>query len=69
MNFICFQDQIADLSTKGLSSSRFKLFVSKLPVVSPPVSLRGDVRLSLCLISVPTTSGGCDQPKLLSTKS
>ncbi|CAN6695317.1 unnamed protein product [Malus baccata var. baccata] len=35
------QDQLADIFTKGLSSSHFKFLVSKLPVVSPPVSLRG----------------------------
>ncbi|CAN6712145.1 unnamed protein product [Malus baccata var. baccata] len=41
-------DQLADIFTKGLSSSRFKFLVSKLPVVPPPVSLRGDVRQSQC---------------------
>ncbi|KAM1607073.1 hypothetical protein ACFX15_027331 [Malus domestica] len=41
VNFICSQDQIADLFTKSLFSSHFKLLVSKLPVVSRPVSLRG----------------------------
>ncbi|KAB2624056.1 hypothetical protein D8674_015716 [Pyrus ussuriensis x Pyrus communis] len=46
IHFICSQDQLADLFTKGLSSSRFKLLVSKLPVVSRPVSLRGAVRPS-----------------------
>ncbi|KAM2234356.1 hypothetical protein EV2_013133 [Malus domestica] len=51
VNFICSQDQIADLFTKGLSSSRFKHLVSKLPVVSPPVSLRGAVRPSPSLLS------------------
>ncbi|BFG27863.1 hypothetical protein CerSpe_141370 [Prunus speciosa] len=43
VNYICSRDQIADLFTKGLSSLRFKFLVSKLPVASPPVSLRGDV--------------------------
>ena len=46
VNFICSQDQLADLFTKGLSSSRFKFLVSKLPVVSRHVSLRGAVRPS-----------------------
>ncbi|KAM1473016.1 hypothetical protein ACFX2I_029191 [Malus domestica] len=41
VNYICSQDQLADIFTKGLSSSRFTLLVSKLPVVSPPVRLRG----------------------------
>ncbi|CAL9009705.1 unnamed protein product [Prunus brigantina] len=47
VNFICSLDQLADLFTKGLSSARFKLLVSKLPVVSRAVSLRGDVRQRL----------------------
>ncbi|KAM1550335.1 hypothetical protein ACFX10_042608 [Malus domestica] len=46
VNYICSQDQLADIFTKGLSSSRFTLLVSKLPVVSPPVRLRGGVRRS-----------------------
>ncbi|KAM1070496.1 hypothetical protein ACFX13_002326 [Malus domestica] len=72
VNFICSQDQVVDLFTKGLSSARFKLLVSKLPVVPLLVSLPGgggDVRPSQCLILVPVTLGGCNQPKLLSTKS
>ncbi|CAB4293416.1 unnamed protein product [Prunus armeniaca] len=47
VNFICSLDQLADLFTKGLSSARFKLLVSKLPVVSCAVSLWGDVRQRL----------------------
>ncbi|CAN6708851.1 unnamed protein product [Malus baccata var. baccata] len=46
VNYLCSQDQLADLFTKGLSSSRFKFLVSKLPVVPQPVSLRGAVRRS-----------------------
>ncbi|CAN6693381.1 unnamed protein product [Malus baccata var. baccata] len=56
VNYICSQDQLADLFTKGLSSFRFKLLVSKLPVVSPTVSLRGDVRPSHGTAAVNTTS-------------
>ncbi|XP_068341526.1 nucleoside hydrolase 3-like [Pyrus communis] len=41
VNYICSQDQLADLFTKGLLSSCFKFLVSKLPVVPQPVSLRG----------------------------
>ncbi|CAL8083411.1 unnamed protein product [Prunus armeniaca] len=52
VNYICSQDQIADLFTKGLSSLRFKFLVSKLLVASPPVSLRGDVRPSPTLPTV-----------------
>ena len=44
VNYLCSQDQLADLFTKGLSSSRFKFLVSKLPVVPQPVSLRGAVK-------------------------
>ncbi|KAB2617188.1 hypothetical protein D8674_013057 [Pyrus ussuriensis x Pyrus communis] len=66
VNYICSQDQIADLFTKGLSAMRFNLLVSKLPVVSPPVSLRGDVRPSP---SPRAVSRVCDQVKLLSHKS
>lgn len=40
VNYICSQDQLADLFTNGLSSSRLNLLVSKLPVVPQPVSLR-----------------------------
>ncbi|CAL2227861.1 unnamed protein product [Prunus armeniaca] len=65
VNYICSQDQIADLFTKGMSSLRFKFLVSKLSVASPPVSLRGDVRPSPTL---PTVSRVCDQVNLLSTK-
>ncbi|XP_068304424.1 uncharacterized mitochondrial protein AtMg00810-like [Pyrus communis] len=36
VHYVCSQDQLADIFTKGLSSSRFKFLVSKLPVVSPP---------------------------------
>ncbi|KAM2612954.1 hypothetical protein TB2_032855 [Malus domestica] len=44
VNYVCSQDQLADIFTKGLSSSRFQFLISKLPVVPPPVSLRGAVR-------------------------
>ncbi|XP_068319219.1 uncharacterized mitochondrial protein AtMg00810-like [Pyrus communis] len=50
VNYICSQDQLTDLFTKGLSSSRFKLLVSKLPVVPPPISFRGPVRRSQPLV-------------------
>ncbi|KAM1198584.1 hypothetical protein ACFX2I_009959 [Malus domestica] len=66
VNYICSQDQTADLFTKGLSAMHFKLLVSKLPVVSPPVSLRGDVRPSH---SPRAVSRVRDQVKLLSNKS
>ncbi|BFG40530.1 hypothetical protein CerSpe_268040 [Prunus speciosa] len=49
VNFICSQDQLADLFTKGLSSTRFNMLVSKLPVLPRAVSLRGDVSPTLSL--------------------
>ncbi|CAL2238866.1 unnamed protein product [Prunus armeniaca] len=44
VNYICSQDQVTDLFTKGLSSSRFKALVFKLPVLQGPLSLRGAIR-------------------------
>ncbi|CAL9005102.1 unnamed protein product [Prunus brigantina] len=44
VNYICSQDQVVDLFTKGLSSSRFKALVFKLPVLQGPISLRRAVR-------------------------
>jgi hypothetical protein len=38
-------DQIADIFTKGLTTSRFLFLRDKLRVCSPPISLRGNVRL------------------------
>ncbi|XP_050125722.1 uncharacterized mitochondrial protein AtMg00810-like [Malus sylvestris] len=66
VNYICSQDQIADLFTEELSSTQFKLLVSKLTVVSPPVSLWGDVRPSH---SLRASSRVCDQVEVLSNKS
>jgi histone deacetylase 1/2 len=42
VDYICTQDQLADIFTKGLSPARFRSLVSKLPVLSRPLSLRGD---------------------------
>ncbi|BBH02820.1 hypothetical protein Prudu_013511 [Prunus dulcis] len=44
VNYICSQDQVVDLFTKGLSSSRFKALVFKLLVLQGPLSLRVAVR-------------------------
>jgi hypothetical protein len=38
-------DQIADIFIKGLTTSRFLFLRDKLRVCSPPISLRGNVRL------------------------
>lgn len=44
VNYICSQDQVADLFTKSLNSSQFKTLVFKLLVLQGPLSLRGAVR-------------------------
>ena len=54
VSYVCSQDQLADIFTKGLSSSRFQFLVSKLPVVPPPVRLRGAVN--------PSQSAGSSTP-------
>ena len=41
IKFIFTNDQVADVFTKGLTSSRFLSLKSKLRVVPPPISLRG----------------------------
>jgi hypothetical protein len=43
IKFISTLDQIADIFTKGLSTTRFTLLKSKLLVDSPPISLQGTV--------------------------
>jgi hypothetical protein len=43
--FISTDDQIADIFTKGLSTTHFLFLKSKLKVIPPPISLRGDVKL------------------------
>ncbi|XP_048421922.1 uncharacterized mitochondrial protein AtMg00810-like [Pyrus x bretschneideri] len=40
VQYVCSQDQLTEIFTEGLSLSRFKFLVSKLLVVSQPVSLR-----------------------------
>jgi hypothetical protein len=42
--YISTLDQIADIFTKGLTTSRFMFLRDKLRVCSPPNSLWGDVR-------------------------
>ena len=41
VKYISTKDQLADILTKGLSSSRFQFLRSKLTVASAPPSLRG----------------------------
>jgi hypothetical protein len=43
IKFISTNDQIADIFTKGLSTTQFHLLKSKLMVEPSPISLRGDV--------------------------
>lgn len=42
------EDQVADIMTKPLSSSRFQSLRSKLTVVHIPIHLRGDIRAYIC---------------------
>jgi hypothetical protein len=46
VSFISIVDQIVDIFTKGLSSTRFLFSKSKLKVISFPFSLRGHVKVS-----------------------
>jgi hypothetical protein len=43
LKFISTVDQVADIFTKGLSSTRFNFLKDKLMVCVPPISLRGPV--------------------------
>jgi hypothetical protein len=47
IKFISTDDPIADIFTKGLSTARFNLLKSKLMVEPSPISLRGDVSVSV----------------------
>jgi aryl carrier-like protein len=44
IQFISTNDQVANVFTKGLTSSRFMSLQSKLRVVPPPINLRGGVK-------------------------
>ena len=44
IKFISIDDQVADVFTKGLGSSRFLYLRLKLVVIPSPISLRGVVR-------------------------
>jgi histone deacetylase 1/2 len=50
--FISSTNQIADIFTKGLPSPRFQFLLSKLPVLTRPISLRGDDKPRLSLTEV-----------------
>jgi hypothetical protein len=47
LKFISTGDQIADIFTRGLSSTRFLFLKSKLMVLSSPISLRGNVNMNV----------------------
>ncbi|GLT61055.1 hypothetical protein SLA2020_337900 [Shorea laevis] len=61
-------DQIPDIFTKGLTTSRFLFLRDKLSVCSPLISLRGDVRTHapavLPALSLPITT---DQAAILAS--
>jgi hypothetical protein len=44
IKFISTHDQIADIFTKGLTSSRFTILGSKLVICSNPIRLKGGVK-------------------------
>ncbi|KAM2975746.1 hypothetical protein FF1_001874 [Malus domestica] len=45
VGYVASSDQVADFLTKGLSSTRFRFLLSKLPVLGRPLSLRGRDKL------------------------
>ena len=47
IRYVSTVDQLADLFTKGLSSSRFCFLRDKLMVCEPPIILRGDVSTTI----------------------
>ena len=49
IRFISTDDQVADIFTKGLSTPRFSVLLSKLLVMPCPISLWGDVKESISI--------------------
>ena len=45
--YVSTEDQLADFLTKPLPSQRFRYLLSKLPLATARLSLRGDVRQNI----------------------
>jgi hypothetical protein len=76
IKFISSKDQLADIFTKPLSSSRFGVLRSKLNVLSVPLRLKGRIRdlvkptnNIVKLSSSTTVEGNKDQAKITSSVS
>ena len=74
IKFISSKDQLADIFTKPLSSSRFGVLRSKLNVLSVPLRLKGRIRdlvkptnNTVKLSSSTTVEGNKDQAKITSS--
>lgn len=63
VRYICTTDQVADVFTKGLSSSHFKLLTNKLMVRSRPISLRGCDRTTKSKVDSSNSKPEVDQDK------
>jgi hypothetical protein len=56
VRFVSSHDQLADLLTKPISSSRFALLRTKLNVLSIPLGLRGRVKDNPPISRLPQTA-------------
>ena len=56
IKYISTHDQVFDIFTKGLFSTRFLTLKSKLMVVAPPINLRGAVNICKDSTNKATTS-------------
>ncbi|KAJ1698573.1 hypothetical protein LUZ63_007085 [Rhynchospora breviuscula] len=69
INFICSEDQIADVFTKSLAKARFTVLRSKLTVCSEQLSLRGPVETQILDTSSTGSNGEDNRTLALITKS